>query len=94
MKLSAIQYIDNILKYHEAVAKEKVRISPANLVEEIDRKEMVTDVAGIESKPAVGIPLLRSLVRDLAVFNNLELASDSAHDANCLRGDDLLHHLN
>lgn len=27
----------------------KVRISPANLVEEIDRKEMVTDVAGIES---------------------------------------------
>lgn len=67
--------------------------SPANLVEEVDREKMVTYIAGIKSEPAVGVPLLGGFVRDFAVFDYLELATDSAHDAYCLCGDNLLHHL-
>lgn len=62
-------------------------------LQELNREEMVADIASAVRQPPVGVSLLCSLQADLTVLHHLVDAIHTAHHPNRLCGVRLLHHL-
>ena len=66
---------------------------PANFAEEIQRHEVVTDVAGLKGQSSIPIAHLRYLDADLAVLHHSVMVVAHTDHAHLLCGLDFLHHL-